>query len=170
MHPDLTPLLLIIGGGAEGQEDLWGESQRELAQLRAGLGLQNQVIFCGRQSQALLRHYYCAADMVIVPSRSESFGLVALEALACARPVIATAADGLRWVLGDGRFGRLVPLHDVEALASAVTDLVADEALRGRLAAMARVRAMALSWESVGATVAGLYRSVAVAQTSQLCS
>ena len=98
-------LLLIVGGasGAEGD----GEVARA-RQLVDELGLHDRVRFVPPQPHHILSSYYRAADVVIVPSRSESFGLVALEAAACGIPVVASAVGGLQSLVDDGETGFLI--------------------------------------------------------------
>jgi D-inositol-3-phosphate glycosyltransferase len=157
----------MVGGDGESDHARWGETQRALAALRRQLGVDDQVVFCGRKSQAELRQYYNAADMVLVPSRSESFGLVALEALACGRPVLATATDGLRWVLDEGRYGHLVPCDDVDAMASAITSLLGSEPERAHLATTALARARTLSWDALGTAMFDQYRILLAKQAEE---
>ena len=80
-------------------------------------------------------------DLLVLPSRREGFGLVVAEAMAAARPVVATSAGGIPEVLEDGRTGRLVPPGDPEALACALVELVEDAPLRARLGAAGRAQA-----------------------------
>ena len=96
---------------------------------------------------------YTAADVVVVPSHSESFGLVALEAQACGTPVLAANVGGLPVAVHDGVSGLLVDGHEPDAWASALRLVLSDDALRARLASGARGHAETLSWD---ATVEGL--------------
>jgi D-inositol-3-phosphate glycosyltransferase len=94
---------------------------------------------------------------VVVPSRSESFGLVALEAAACGRPVVAAAVGGLRTVVQDGRTGFLVDGHDPAAFAARIDQLLRDG---GQAAAMGRAaaeRARGFTWSTAAARLRRLY-------------
>jgi D-inositol-3-phosphate glycosyltransferase len=107
--------------------------------------------------------WYRAADLVAVPSYSESFGLVALEAQACGTPVVAAAVGGLRQTVADGVSGVLVDGHDPQRWADALGDLLADEPRRERLAAGAVRHAGRYGWDS---TVDGLLDVYAQARSS----
>jgi D-inositol-3-phosphate glycosyltransferase len=122
--------LLVVGGDADESPD--GHETR-LRQLATDLGLGERVTFLGPQPQPALRTYYVAADAAVLPSYYESFGMVALEAMACGTPVIASRVGGLATTVRDGITGFLVPEGDVNALARRIADLTGDEALRTRL-------------------------------------
>ena len=92
----------------------------------AGLGLAGRVRFVEPQAHELLSTYYRAADLCLVPSRSESFGLVALEAAACGTPVVAAAVGGLRTLVEHGRTGFLVEGRKPALFADYATDLLID--------------------------------------------
>lgn len=137
--------VLLIVGGASGTE-----GDRELARataLAAELGVLSQVRFVEPQPHHLLATYYRAADVVVVPSRSESFGLVALEASACGTPVVATAVGGLLSLVDDGVNGYLVPDRDADSFASRVGRIIGDEALSRRMSEHAVLRSAAYSWQ-----------------------
>jgi D-inositol-3-phosphate glycosyltransferase len=125
------PLELIIVGG-DTDEAMDGH-EAELRRRLEALGLADAVRFVGAQPQDKLRAYYVAADATVLPSYYESFGMVALEAMACARPVIASRVGGLQTTVRDGVTGVLVPEHDAGALAEMIDRVMADAALRRRL-------------------------------------
>ncbi|HLU40167.1 MAG TPA: glycosyltransferase, partial [Planctomycetota bacterium] len=106
------------------------------------LGLGERARFLGGLADADLPDAYRAADVVVLPSvgRGEAFGLVALEAAACARPVVASDLPGVRTVVREGATGKLVPPGDVGALAEALADLLADAARAQALGTAARTR------------------------------
>jgi D-inositol-3-phosphate glycosyltransferase len=146
-------LKLLVVGGTKGDE-AGSEHLRRLAQ---DLGIGPWVDFRGPQPQDALPDYYAAADMCLIPSRYESFGMVALEAMASGVPVVASRAGGLAVTVQDGATGRLVPEGDVSALARAVAELLADEPGRRALGARAVEWARRFAWPSVGRSVADLY-------------
>lgn len=101
----------------------------------------------GALPRARMPEFWNSVDVAVVPSLSEPFGLVALEALACGVPVVATTAGGLKEIVVDGESGLLVPPRDAAALAQALLTILSDEPLRSRLAAGARRRAEGFSLE-----------------------
>ena len=102
--------------------------------------------------------YYERAAVVCVPSRREGYGVVAREAMAYGRPVVATATGGLRDAVGDGETGLLVPVGDVAALRAAIARLLGDATLRAELGANARRRAESdYSWAAATASLLAAY-------------
>lgn len=152
--------VLLIGGAPEERPELWNSEQRRLAALRDELGVTSAVQFMGAQPQTVLPDYYAAADVVVVPSHYESFGLVALEALACAAPVVASNVGGLASTIEDGRSGLLVPPDNPQALADRLACLLTDADLRTRLQQGAYQRAVSYGWENIARRVSLLYDEV----------
>src|SRR5438132_829923 len=122
--------LLIVGGEAD--EPTEGH-EAEIRQRVDQLGLRESVRFVGAQPQQALRDYYVAADVTVLPSYYESFGMVALEAMACGSPVIGSRVGGLATTVRDGVTGFLVPDGDAIALGERIEALVNDADLRFRL-------------------------------------
>lgn len=143
-------LVVFVCGGPSGTGLTKPRAMQELA---ASLGVADVVRFVPPQDRESLAHYYRAADLVLVPSYSESFGLVALEAQACGTPVVAAAVGGLRTAVAHNRSGVLVDSHDPHDWAHVLVDLVADPARRERLAAGALDHASRFGW---GATTSAL--------------
>ncbi len=150
--PDTT--LVVVGGpsGPEGPDEL--ERIRDLVE---DLGVGAQVRFVRPQPHARLAEYYRAADVCLVPSRSESFGLVALEAAACGTPVVAAAVGGLRSLVDDGVTGFLVDSRDPVAFAAPVATLLADPELAATMSAAAESRSMRYSWDMTAVRLRRLY-------------
>ncbi|MGH7641312.1 MAG: glycosyltransferase [Candidatus Dormibacteria bacterium] len=124
------------------------DQRHELEERALALGLRDRVCFLGARPQDRLALLYCLADVVVVPSHTESFGLVALEAQACGTPVVAASVGGLREVITDGRTGYLVEGHDPACYADAIARVLdaspaADRAMREA----ARRRAQNFTWE-----------------------
>ena len=115
--------LVVVGGasGADGDEEVV-----RVHHLVKELDLTEQVRFVPPQPHHLLSTYYRAADVCLVPSRSESFGLVALESTACGTPVVASAVGGLRALVEDGRTGFLVESRDPTDFAAATERILTD--------------------------------------------
>ncbi len=109
-----------------------GSLRTALEQMATGLRLTKPVLFVGYQSK--IQDWYALADVIVMPSLYEGLPLVAIEALAASRPVVATAVDGTSEVIIDGRTGLSVPSQDPEALAHAICTLLSDSALRERVA------------------------------------
>ena len=137
-------LALVIIGGASGS----GRSEPDrLKSLAKFLGVEDIVHFMPPVSRDVLPDWYRAADLVCVPSYSESFGLVALEAQACGTPVVATAVGGLRTAVADGISGSLVDGHDPRAWSAVISRLLADPARRITLSLGAMKHASNFGWD-----------------------
>ena len=108
-----------------------------------------------------LAGYYRAADVLVVPSRSESFGLVAAEAQACGLPVVAAAVGGLSHVVADGESGILVSGWDPEDYAAALRRIVGEPGLAARLSAGAVAQAEQFSWPATADRLLELYSGIA---------
>jgi D-inositol-3-phosphate glycosyltransferase len=148
---------LLVVGGPSGPE---GES--ELARIRhlvEELGLEARVRFVPPQPHARLATYYRAADVCIVPSRSESFGLVALEAAACGTPVVAANVGGLRYVVDHGSTGFLVDRRDPDDFADAVDRILSSDV--GPMASRAVERAGSYRWNIAAARLRRHYADIA---------
>lgn len=161
-----SPRLMLVGG-----RDLADRSDPEaveLARLRAvahNLGLDGLVSFQGAVPHSMLPTFYSAADVVVVPSLYESFGLVALEAMACGVPVVASRVGGLQWTVQDGRSGFLVPRRDPELFAAAIRLILADDALRSSMAREAVEIAASFSWDAVADRTLRIYGELVPVET-----
>jgi D-inositol-3-phosphate glycosyltransferase len=148
-------LKLIIVGSPSGPDAEWSAT---LPDLVRGLGLTEVVEFRPHSPRAELFRWYCASDLVGVPSYNESFGLVALEAQACGRPVVATDVGGLRHAVDDQETGVLVSGHAPDQWADALARLLDDRALAQRLGANAAVHASHYSWDNSAAATLDAYQ------------
>lgn len=157
--PDREARLLIVGGASGVDGD--AEAARAHA-LVDELGLHERVSFVEPQPHHILSTYYRAADVVVAPSRSESFGLVALEAAACGIPVVASAVGGLISLVDDGRTGRLVDGRDPHDYARAIVDVLADPDRRAAMSAAAVERARRYTWSFAAARLRRLYSDLTV--------
>jgi D-inositol-3-phosphate glycosyltransferase len=149
---------LVVGGGGEGEREHWNAEQHRLDALRHELDVAEAVRFLGARPQDQLPQLYTAADIVTMPSHYESFGMAALEGLACGRPVVATAAGGPALIIEDGRSGLLVQPGDAVALAERLERLLADDRLRERMGEAARWRAEHFGWPAITCEVMQVYR------------
>jgi D-inositol-3-phosphate glycosyltransferase len=146
--------MLIVGGssGIEGDDHA-----AEVHDLITDQGLDDRITMVPPQPHHVLSTYYRAADVTIVPSRSESFGLVALESAACGTPVVASDVGGLRTLVDHGRTGLRVPGRDPDDFAEAVERIIGDPIFAGRLSERAAEAATAYTWTSMAARLRRVY-------------
>jgi D-inositol-3-phosphate glycosyltransferase len=156
--PQLRPKLVVnIIGGASGANTSEVERMKELV---AWLGISDVVQFAPPVPRADLPQWYRAADLVCVPSYSESFGLVALEAQACGTPVVATAIGGLRTAVADGISGVLVDGHDPRAWSSVLARLLQEPQRRVLLSMGAIEHASHFGWDATARGTLDIYDQV----------
>jgi D-inositol-3-phosphate glycosyltransferase len=153
-------VLTIIGGDPDDNPAVRNAEMERMKQLRQELGLGNLVTFLGKQDQDTLPDYYSAADAVIMPSHYESFGLVALEAMACGTPVIASEVGGLAFLIKDGETGFHFPDRDPSALAEHICEVITDPLLRARLGGQAAEHAQSYAWSAIAKRIIEVYDSV----------
>jgi D-inositol-3-phosphate glycosyltransferase len=147
-------LVVAVVGGPSGS----GLAEPEhLQRLAARLGIQDVVRFCRPVPQPELVDWYRAATVTMVPSYSESFGLVAAEAQACGTPVVAAAVGGLRTAVRDGVSGILVDGHDPDDYAAALQPLLRSPAERARMGQAAVEHARRFGWSATAATMLEVY-------------
>jgi D-inositol-3-phosphate glycosyltransferase len=153
------PKLVFIGGLIQAGEtgDGMDDDLRELAQCADRLGVSDHVLFRGSQPRTRLPLYYSAVDICAVPSRYESFGLVAVEAMACGTPIVASRVGGLQFTIRDRESGLLVPHSEPAALAGALERVLVDEKFAADLRAGARRAAIRYSWQIVTSSVIDVY-------------
>jgi D-inositol-3-phosphate glycosyltransferase len=151
---DPTVTLLIVGGpsGSDGEAEL-----SRVRGLVAELGVEDQVRFVAPQPHDHLAEYYRAADVCLVPSRTESFGLVALEAAACGTPVVAASVGGLRSLVDDGHTGFLVEGRDPADFATPVAVLLEDAGLAAAMGVSAAAHSRRYSWSTTAGRLRRLY-------------
>lgn len=162
-----TLRLNIVGGNTGDNPEGLTPEMRRLRAIRNELHLGDVVVFTGAQPQEMLPYYYSAADVVVVPSHYESFGLVALEAMACGTPVIASNVGGLTYTMRDGETGFLVPPKTPEVLADKLELVLEKDALRERMGRNDVARAQRFEWPTITDEVTTLYREVAAAREYQ---
>jgi D-inositol-3-phosphate glycosyltransferase len=157
---DRPDALLLIVGGASGLEG--GDELRHVQRLITELGVESQVRFVEPQPHHILSTYYRAADVVLVPSRSESFGLVALEASACGIPVVASGVGGLLTLVDHGDTGFLVPERDPGLYARYISEIL-DHPDRARLMGQrGAARASRYTWGFAAARLRRVYSDLTV--------
>ena len=150
-----TPYRLVVVGGPSGPRG--DEAYKGLITLAEELGVAERVTMVDAQPHELLSTYYRAADVCLVPSRSESFGLVALEAAACGTPVVASAVGGLTTLVDHGRTGFLVDEPDPAAYAGHVRRIVGEPLLAERLSTAAVLRAREYTWREAAAQLRAIH-------------
>ncbi len=151
-------LVLAIVGGPSGADH--GLEVARLMDLASALGVGERVMFFPPQPQARLADFYAAADVLLVPSRSESFGLVALEAQACGTPVVAASVGGLRYVVEDGVTGYLVVGHDPADHAERVRSLLGDPRRAKRMGRAALDHSFRYSWDETASGMLSVYNEL----------
>ncbi len=153
-----SKLKLVIVGGSDPDQPDGQERQRIEAKVRE-LGLADQTQFVGRVGHDLLPLYYTAADVCVIPSHYEPFGLVAIEAMACGTPVVASDVGGLKFTVVPEETGLLVPPKDVDAFANAIDRILSQELWAKKLRRQASIRVQQnFSWSGVAAHLSNLYR------------
>ncbi|PMB01817.1 glycoside hydrolase [Fischerella thermalis CCMEE 5328] len=150
-------LKLIIGGGSRpGQSD--GMERERIEGIVHELGMSDFTIFTGRLSQEILPSYYAAADVCVVPSHYEPFGLVAIEAMASNTPVVASDVGGLQFTVVPEETGLLAPPQDEDAFAVAIDRILANPQWRDQLGKAGRKRVESkFSWNGVATQLSELY-------------
>jgi D-inositol-3-phosphate glycosyltransferase len=152
---DRPDAVLMIVGGASGLD---GSTEvAKLLRLVDELDLRDRVRFVEPQAHHVLSSYYRAADVVLVPSRSESFGLVALEAAACGTPVVASAVGGLLTIVDHGRTGFLVQGRDPDVFAAYTDEVLRNEHVAAELSMRAAARAKQFTWSLAAARLRRVY-------------
>ena len=166
---DIFPVCLaIIGGDPEVSDEQMSAETERLQNLRKSLGLDDMIMFLGKQDQDTLQYYYSAAEVVVVPSHYESFGMVALESMACGTPVVASETGGLAFLVKDGETGFHVPAADPEALADRLIELMQDHELREKMGRQASEYAKEFSWSIITDQVLELYAAVLAEYRNEL--
>jgi D-inositol-3-phosphate glycosyltransferase len=153
------PFCLVIIGGDSDETRIHDDNleQARIKQLAEEHGLSNLVTFLGKKSQDSLPYYYSAAEAVVVPSQYESFGMVALEAMACGTPVVASQIGGLAYLVQDGVTGFTVPVDDPHELAQKLESILLDPDLHQRLGMQAVKVAQAYAWEKIAQKLLVVY-------------
>lgn len=149
--------LAIIGGEPDATPELMSDEMARLQNLCDELCMGGMVLFLGKRAQDTLPYYYSAAEVLVMPSLYESFGMVALEAMACGTPVIASEVGGLGYLVQDGLTGHTVPDGDPEAIREKLTQLLGDHRLRSEMGKRAAVYAVDYDWSKIADAILSLY-------------
>ncbi len=160
--------VLIVGGGGQTEEE--NAELHRVVQLYHDLNLEEQVEFVGSKPQEMLPLYYAAADITVMPSHYESFGLVAVESMASGTPVIASNVGGLSYTVKDGETGFLVPEENHFALAEQVHNLLKNPELRLQMGKQAAGHAKQYAWSNIAAEMVNLYDAEIFARCGTSCT
>lgn len=152
--------VIIIGGELDSDPQKETREMQRLRRLVARKKLQDRVAFWGSQRQALLPYFYSASEALVIPSRYESFGIVALEAMACGTPVVASRVGGLQYTVKNGKTGFLTPEGDWRVLAERIKEIILKPALKERLGRSAMIRARMYGWPLITRKVLSFYEAV----------
>jgi D-inositol-3-phosphate glycosyltransferase len=146
--------LSVVGGDGNSQE------KTRLEALVKKMRLNQTVHFLGPIPQEELPIHYNAADVCVLPSYYESFGLAALEAAACGKPVVASEVGGLPAIVNDGVTGYLVPPKRMDVIAERLCELLEDDLLRVHMGTAARIHAESLGWDSSADSLLRCFREL----------
>jgi D-inositol-3-phosphate glycosyltransferase len=155
---EMSFCLTVIGGEPDASPEAMSAEMSRLQSLRDQSGLGDLVTFLGKRDQETLPYYYSAAEIVVVPSYYESFGMVALEAMACGTPVVASQVGGLAFLVQDGVTGYTVPVEDPQTLADRLVLLLKDEHLRQQMGQRAVEEAKKYAWQNIAEQLLVVYQ------------
>ena len=152
--------LAIIGGDPGASPEEMNTEMARLKNMCEVLGLDQSVVFLGVRDQDKLSYYYSAAEVVVMPSHYESFGMVALEAMACGAPVIASEVGGLAYLVRDGETGFTIPAEEPETLCEKLSWLLNDAELHAKMSAQAAAYAQDYAWEKIAKQIVDVYEEL----------
>jgi len=153
--------LAVIGGDPDVPPEEMTAEMARIQQMCEQLTVGKMVAFLGKQSQDTLPYYYSAAEVLVMPSHYESFGMVALEAMACGTPVIASQVGGLAFLVQNGVTGYHVTDGDDDALCQQLSGLLGDHNLRQTLGRNAAEYARAYAWDRIAFQILAVYKELA---------
>jgi len=170
-HRDLRDdiCLCVIGGEPDADAANMDREMARLQGLRETLGIADVVTFLGKREQTALPFHYSAAEVCVVPSHYESFGMVALEAMACGTPVVASRVGGLTFTVRDGSTGFLVPNDDSKALAEKLSLLLTNKPMRQEMGQRAATHAKRYGWPIIAEQIVASYRDLVTRTLPQVC-
>jgi D-inositol-3-phosphate glycosyltransferase len=152
--------LAIIGGDPAASPQEMSDEMARLQKLCDDLAVGQTVVFLGKRDQDKLPYYYSAATLLVMPSHYESFGMVALEAMACGTPVIASEVGGLAYLVKDGETGFTIPDQDPEALCEKISLLLNDHELHATMSQQAVAYAQDYAWEKIAKQIVDVYEGL----------
>jgi D-inositol-3-phosphate glycosyltransferase len=152
--------LAIIGGEPDAQPEAMSAEMARLQKMCDDLCMGGMVVFLGKRGQDTLPYYYSAAEAVVMPSLYESFGMVALEAMACGTPVIASEVGGLGYLVQNGVTGYTIPDSEPDLLCEKLSWLLGDASLREKMGLRAAEYALDYAWDRIASQIVDVYREV----------
>ena len=152
--------LAIIGGDPSASREEMTVEMKRLQQLCDDLALGQTVVFLGKRDQDKLAYFYSAAEVLVMPSHYESFGMVALEAMACGTPVIASEVGGLAYLVRDGETGFTIPAEEPDTLCEKLTWLLTDGELHAKMSRQAAEYAKDYAWENIAKQILEVYKEL----------
>jgi len=158
--------LAIIGGEPNAEPKDMSAEMTRLQKICDDLCMGGMVVFLGKRAQDTLPYYYSAAELLVMPSLYESFGMVALEAMACGTPVIASEVGGLGYLVQNGETGYTIPDSDPEVLCEKLSILLGDNELREKMGRRAAEYARDYDWEKIALKLIDVYKEVAILEQS----
>lgn len=158
--PSLPVRLLVVGGDISQHIKQWSPQLKQLEQLRHLLRIPDMVTFVGQQPQHELRHYYNAAELVVMPSHYESFGMAAAEAMACGVPVITTNVTGISDLIDERRSTLITTVNNPLLLASQMKQLLTDDAVYEQTKAALTQNVDELSWNVIAEKTDAIYTNL----------
>lgn len=150
--------LAIIGGDPSASREEMTAEMKRLQALCDELAMGQTVVFLGRRDQSKLPYYYSAAEVLVMPSHYESFGMVALEAMACGTPVIASEVGGLAYLVRDGETGFTIPDQEPEMLCDKISWLLNDNLLHELMSFRAVEYAQGYAWDMIAGQIVDVYK------------
>ena len=147
--------VLVVGGSSDGDKEM-----DRLKEVAKSLKVDDVIDFVGRVDQEELPYYYNAADVCVVPSYYESFGLAALEAMACGTPVVAARVGGIPTIVQHGHTGYLMSWRCPEGFANSLEMIISSSTLQHSMGVAARRRAEGMGWTQVAGSMARLYETL----------
>jgi D-inositol-3-phosphate glycosyltransferase len=158
--------LAIIGGDPAASPREMSAEMARLQKLCDDLAVGQTVVFLGKRDQDKLPYYYSAAELVVMPSHYESFGMVALEAMACGTPVIASEVGGLAYLVKDGETGFTIPDQEPDMLCEKISWLLNDHDLHATMSQRAVEYAQDYAWEKIAKQIVSVYEELVTSRTN----
>lgn len=156
-NPDIPLQLCIVGGDVSKHPTTWSKTLKSLENVRQTLRLAASVTFVGQQSQDVLPYYYNAAEMVVMPSHYESFGMAALEAMSCGVPVITTNVAGISSLIDQKHESLVTTVNNPLLLACQIEELLKDPKKREEIGISVRTQVADLSWGIIAGRIIEVY-------------